>query len=610
MNDQDPTQRYEAPPAVPQAPPPPPGHEDVPGASAPTAPVTATPAGRPGRSRLRWLIALVVVALVAGTAAGATLMLTASAGDPEVLAWVPADTTAYGELRLDLPGGQQAELSKVLSAFPGFADQASFGTKLGEIGDRLIKAATDGKHDYQSEIAPWFGGQLAVAQGPGPTSAEIESGAFGSRVLILARVTDTAKATAWIDKMLAESGASVASETYNGTPITMVRAGSGDGAMGSTEAGYAVLGTVVAMGDTRSLKAAIDTKGTEGLAKDPQFRSALDAVSGDRLLFGYTDVSASFDSSVGMMRDFDTDGTLTALMGLYGKITPPWVAFAVRAADGNLVMDQVSPHVATFGAPANHASSIAGLVPADTLLLTTGNDVGARLEALRQLVADEPKLAEPLGQVDQALGILGGFDAVTGWMGDFGVAVTRNGDAVDGGLLVVPTDRAAADRMFTTIRSLITLGAGSAVTFEEEAHGDATIVSVDLGDIGSMAPAMGLGTIPGNLELAYAVTDQVVVIGVGKDFVKAVLDARTGDSLAKQPRFSSLVEKAGAQNSGVMWVDAAAVRDLVVPLIPSDERARYDTDIKPYLEPIDAIGGVTIAGAELDRGTFILTVSH
>ncbi len=76
MTDQDPTQRYEPPvsgeipvadlaPAVeaPGLPPPAPATDPV-----PTAPVSTTPAVRPGRSRVRWLAAAVITLLVVGTA--------------------------------------------------------------------------------------------------------------------------------------------------------------------------------------------------------------------------------------------------------------------------------------------------------------------------------------------------------------------------------------------------------------------------------------------------------------------------------------------------------------------------------------------------------------
>ena len=110
--------------------------------------------------------------LVAGTAAGATLLLTSDSGDPAVLACTPADSVAYAELRLDLPGSQSAELAKVMKAFPGFEDQAAFPMKLSEALDLLVGQATDGQQGYKNDIEPWFGGQIGVSAGPLPTTAD------------------------------------------------------------------------------------------------------------------------------------------------------------------------------------------------------------------------------------------------------------------------------------------------------------------------------------------------------------------------------------------------------------------------------------------------------
>lgn len=626
MTDQDPTQPF----ATPGAPEPSPV---VPGATpafaapqatdpivpAPTVPVEAAPFGpRRPRSRLRWLVALVVVLLVAGTAAGATLLLTAAPGDAKVLAWVPSDTVSYAELRLDLPGNQQTELAKLLSAFPGFADQSTLGTKIGEAMDELVGMASKDKHDYQKEIAPWFSGQVAVAQGPSPSLNQMQSGSVSQRMLLLALVTDPAKAHAWVDGLLTEVGAATTSDTYNGTSITIVRSGSGsdvDGMMSSMipEMGYAQLGDVLAVGDVTSLKAAIDTKGTDGFAKDPQLRKAMSLASGDRLAFFYTDMEASFAPTLSMIGEADSDGTASAAMSLLTGLVPPWTAGVVRASGGNLVMDGFQPHVASFGVASNTTSQVAALAPADTVVLLDSHQLGAQLKKVRDLVAAQPKLAAPLKQVDDTLAILGGFDAITGWIGDTGVAITRNGDAVDGGLIIKPTDAASAGRLLTSIRGLVSLGAGQgSVTFTDEAYGDATITTVDLGSLGSMLGSQsGLGPqLSAATKLAYAVTDQVVVAGVNPDFVKAVLDARTGDSLAKQPRFASLLEKAGASNGGLVWVDVAAVRDLVEPLVPAADHDRYEKDIKPYLAPLDALVSSTVVDGDLDRSTVILSLSH
>jgi Protein of unknown function (DUF3352) len=633
MTDQDPIASYQPPPAdVPSTPPqPPPAAPALPPPGpagpafggpafggpagfepAPTVPVVATPTARPGGSRIKWLVALVVTVLVAGTAAGATLLLTGSETTSAVAAWAPSDAVSYSELRLDLSGSQGSELPRFMSAFPGFADQAAFGTKLGELADELVKGATNDKHSYLTEIQPWFDGQVALVQGPSPAGVGLGSSSFNPRGLILVRVKDAAAAKAWVESILTETGSTTATDdTYKGTPIRVISlTGTGSGSLGSATLAYGMVGGLLIAGDLASVQDSIDTGGTSGLAAASQFKTAVSTLPGDRLALVYTDATASLSSVTDALGSLDSDGTLTAVWNAYRGLTPAWTAISVRAADGGLVVDTVAPHIAAFGAPANAASDLAAVAPADTLLLATGRDLGARLAVIHQALADQPKLSDALGQVDQALSVLGGFDAVTGWMGETGVAITRHGDAVNGGLLIAPTDPAAGNRLLTTIRGLATLGAGGQLQFKEEPYDGTTIVSLDLTSLaglagGGMLPVSG---VPSDLSLAWAATDRVVVLGVGTDFVKDVLDAGAGHSLADQARFSSGLDRVGRSSSGVTWVDIDGLRQLVESMIPANERSTYDTNVKPYLEPLDTLVGASVAGTDVDRSTIVLTV--
>jgi hypothetical protein len=194
-------------------------------------------------------------------------------------------------------------------------------------------------------------------------------------------------------------------------------------------------------------------------------------------------------------------------------------------------------------------------------------------------------------------------------------------------VIVVPSDAAGAKRLFTQVRSLIEMGtAASGPAISDETYGDATITTVDLsalapllsaatgsgaaGASGAMPGLSSLGSIPANLKLVYAVTDKVVAIGVDPAFVKSVLDARTGDSLAKDARFAALVSRAGTANAGVTWLDITAIRGLAEGALPAAERTKYETDVKPYLAPLDALVSVGTAGTDLDRSTIILSVNH
>jgi hypothetical protein len=105
------------------------------------------------------------------------------------------------------------------------------------------------------------------------------------------------------------------------------------------------------------------------------------------------------------------------------------------------------------------------------------------------------------------------------------------------------------------------------------------------------------------------VTDQVVVFGSGTDFVKSVLDASAGESLADTERFSTALTQAGKEHSSLFWLDVAATRGFVEGMVPTSGRSDYDANLKPYLEAFDTVIGTTIPGDEIDSGTVIIRVT-
>jgi hypothetical protein len=607
MTDQEPTQVYQ-PPTVEPPPAPSAGAEPPPPAPVATAPLESASGGsRPGRSKLKWLVAGLVVLLVAGTAAGATLLLTSDSGDPAVLAYAPADSVAYAELRLDLPGSQSAELAKVMKAFPGFDDQAAFPMKLSEALDLVVGQATDGQQGYKNDIEPWFGGQIGVSVGPLPATADPAA----ARAVALLSTKDAAKAKAWADGLAAKGGATTTTETYNGVTITLVEPAAGAAADAKgMKAAYAVVGPVLAIGDPTSVKAVIDTGGKTGLNTNAQFKEAEASVSGDRLGFAYVDLETLAKSAKDLAGAV-TDAMPSLPISLEG-LTPPWVAGAVRAENGAFIMESRSPHLASAGPAKNAESKLPGVLPPTTMLLAEGHDVGKTIISFKDQLAKVPELKDPITQLDDALAILGGPEAIAGWIGEAGVAVTVDGKDINGGLVIAPTDAAAAEKLLGQLKAFIQLGGAQAgLSVTEEDYKGTTITVIDLSGLGGLVGQASNGAVaaPADLKLAYAATDQVVVFAIGTDFVKSVLDASAGESLADTQRFSTALTQAGKEHSSLLWLDVAAARGFVESMVPSADRSAYDANAKPYLEAFDTVIGTTVPGDKIDSGTLIIHVT-
>lgn len=588
------------------------GDADIP----PAAPAPA-PAIR--GSRVRWLAAAGLIALIVGVTAIGTLLLTGSTSTSKVAGYVPADSLMYGEVRLDLPGDQRQKVGQFLSKFPGFADQAALEGKLDEVLDRLTKDASDGKQTYSTDIKPWFDGQMAFSVGAVPTSSDAAAAAAETRALVVLSIKDEAKARSWFSDAISGSGKTGATEDYQGVQLTLFD----DPAMGAaTKVGYAFVGGKVAIaGDAASIKAAIDTKGDSGLSKADAYAKARAAIGGEDVGFLFLDFKRLMSASLKMLESASAtppvSDTLLAMV-------PDWAAMRLRVEGDALVVDGAFPHVAAMpGATDNRANKVADYAPPSTIALMAGNDYGKALVDTVALYRKEPSLAEVFTSIDQVAGVLGGLDSALGWMGDTGVVVARNGDGIEGGLVSVPQDAAAGRQLLTTLRSFLTLGGTQAgITVRDEDYNGTTVTVVDLGsirDLAGLAGALGgtpLPTDPGSLpdghvELAYAANDGVVVIGSSPDFVKHTLDAGAGASLADDSRYQGLVARAGATHTGVNFIDVAAIRGLVEGMLSSatpQERADYEESVKPFLEPFDAFIAAGVVGGDTDQTHALITV--
>jgi hypothetical protein len=580
------------------------------------APTTVLP-----RPPIRWPIAIALVALVLVVSVAVAILITGRAPNGKVLGYVPADSIMYGEARLDLPGDQRHALASFLSKFPGFADQAAIDGKLNELMDQFIRDATNGDQTYTADIQPWFDGELAFSVGalpdPGTLSGNDASAMTGFHGLVLASVKDEAGVTAWVKDQATSSGTTMSDEAYNGANLTLLNSASGP------PAAFAVLGGKVAiLGDVDSVKAAVDTKGGGPFAAQADPKAALAATNADHVGFVYLALGPLVDWYSQALPALGSSSTfgLDLSGGTFRDILPDWEALALRMEGDAIVLETATATPATAMGPTDNRSSIvADHVPASALLVDVGHDLGATIIDALDSYRSDPAMKASLDAIDQAAGILGGTDKAIGWIGDTGLVVNEAAGSVEGGIVILPTDGAAADRTFASLRSLISIGgAQSGITVTDAPYSGATITTIDLGDIAAFAGLAGIspdalgagsGLPTGHVQLAYAITDQIVVIGSGPEFVKHVLDTTAAASIAATDRYKALVGRVG-NGTGVIFVDIAAIRGLIETAVAADPSAvaRYEQEVKPYLVPFDALVVSNSVKGAVQTPTIIVTV--
>jgi hypothetical protein len=546
------------------------------------------------------LVALVVVAL---SAAG-LFVLVGSSSNAVVAAWTPADAVAYVEIRGDLPGDQRQNLGRFLAHFPGFADQASLESKLDETLDKLVRKVSADKHDWTKEIKPWFGGQVAVSVSSFPTPATGAAGAGtdSARALLVVTQKDPAAAIAWLKSL--ETGPTT-DESYKGLTLLVYAPDHGPKIAATATNG------VLLVGDEASVKAAVDRNGNDGLGASKAFTSALAGISGDQVIRTYVDLKAYVDAVTKLAGTLAPGADVQKAM--LDKL-PPWIAVGGRIESDALVSDLVSPVVPAAPRIDDHESTIAGHVPPSTVVLFEVHQFDKIFKAQLDQLRSNPGLADGLKQVEDAASRLGGLDHLVGWIGDVGVVVTSDGTTPGGGLVIVPNDGAAADKVVTELRNLVALaGLTSGITTRDEAYGSGTITTIDFGDLtkltGGGGAALGL-PLTGHAELSFTVQGGIVIVGAGPDWVKSIVDVKSGGSLAEQTRYKDAIHRVQAKNATSLFMDLAAVRKLAEPLISKMPQSNYTTEIKPYVQPFDLLVFASWTEGETIRARYVITVTN
>jgi hypothetical protein len=602
---------------------PPTGFEhEVAWASGPVQASPVTPPAKPPRKggRVRWAVSLAVVALVIVASAAVAAIITGRSSTAVVLGYVPAGTTAYAEVRLDLPGDQRAAAGAFLSKFPGFADQAALDTKLDEVLDQLVKDATNNEQTYTANIKPWFDGELAFSVGPLPPAPAASSDGTqflgSSRALALVSIKDQALAQAWFDAAIAKTGAKTTTQAYNGANLTVF-----EPTDGVTFALALIDGKVAAAGDIASVKQAVDSKGSSGFASEPGPKAAFESVKDDYVGFGYVALRPLLDWSNNLNKARGSAVGGVAMEGISDtilKAVPEWTAYWLRFEKDALVMEASAPRAESATGPTeNRSSTIVEHVPSAAIFAATNHDLGKSLKQTLDLYKADPASKPVIDQLNQALDLVGGPDAAFGWARDSAIVVDVANGTPEGGLIVEASDPDAAKKLFTTLRTFIALGGDQVgATVKDETYNGTTItvVSLDTGKLSGMAggSAAALPVPTGNVEIAYAVTDKVVVIGSGAGFVKAVLDTTPSTSLASNETYKTLADRAGTGTGGA-YVDLEAVRGLIEKAAvdgkaDAAELKKYETDIKPFLVPFDAMFAAGSIDGDLTRSVIYITV--
>lgn len=564
--------------------------------AAPVAVPTATPVREraPGSNRTRWAIALGVAGFTVASAIGALLLLGSSAS-PEALRYIPSEAAVVVEVRMDLPGDQMQNLGNLLARFPGFADQSTLGDKIDEAMTKLVSGASDGKTDYRTTVKPWVNGPLFV----GLLAPAGGLAGDGREAMVLSATTNGAVTCESVFE-----GEAVTRETYLNLELVLGDRGT---------AACVLDGRQALFGDPSTVRKALDAKAAgTGMDRSAGYKSARTALGADRLATVYANGTAL----QGLMPAPDSLG-VPGLDGLTGAL-PAWMIGGVRAEDDAMVVDMIvapSPASATgpsfLPMPAGHASVIAPMLPADTLAYVEIQGAGVGLQNLLTQLGSMPELAAVL----QVLDGVGGAGELVGWVEDAGISVSMQDDSPNVALLLIATDEATATSTVTSLQSVLALaGLGGGVDVVETTVSGVAVTTITITDLGAMVPpgsVPGLGEIPvtGPISFSIAANGRAVLLTFGETAMSAILNVADGSSLVDQAAYKQAGAHGLANSQFAIYLAAGSTLDAVKGFVPPAELAAFETEVGPYLDPLEAVLVSGSNDASGSRSRIVITVS-
>ncbi|MCV0403445.1 MAG: DUF3352 domain-containing protein [Chloroflexi bacterium] len=498
----------------------------------------------------RLVISLVTLIGLTGAAFLAGYLFLFSAASDRAATLAPAGTAFYANVYLQPSAGQQMNLSGLIGRLPGFADEASLDDKVDQIvGNALDAAGLD--LDYEADVKPWLGNQVAVAGWTDDAATE-------PVMVAIIDLKDVALARSTLADLAERNGVDVRTETVDGGEILV-----GD------EGAYAFVSEMLVVSDgPEALERVVAVAGGDAsLADRDDFTTTMADLPTDHLASLFIDVAALGEST-------DTSAQLSAFSTAGAALVAERDGLRLSGRAPFDVEGAASSATAGFGL-GGEPSSLVDWMPGDSVAEVVIFGLRQTLEDAEEAAASMPEGQEALGALDtiRALAAFGlGIDIDEDLLPlvdrEVGIAFTGfDGDLPRGQILLRPEDpEGGADALERLVGGLSGIGASTSV---EEHDGDEITVV----------------TIPDTIEVAYAVRDGIIIIGTGPEDVIASLDAHAdGSGLATDDAYVRAFEIAGTRAGNEIFVDVGAVVDL------AGDSFELPADLRDILSRIGTFG--------------------
>jgi hypothetical protein len=491
------------------------------------------------------VVLIVLVVLIAGS--GGQTETPPATGAASV---VPSDALAYIHVSTDESRSAVTSALALAARFPGYA--ALRDGLLGRLGVTGPGVAVN----FESEIKPWLGKEVALAVFDTPSSTA------GS--LIVAAVANRRAAERFVAGLPSDGTAS-----YEGTTITG-HPGAGDSAF---------VGRYLVIGHSASIRAAIDVKAgrSPSLNESSSYRRAAASEPAGRAVDAYL-------SATGVTRLLTSRRGVIGVLGAFlYQSTLEGVAIALTPATGGVkvsVHSVLDPQLA-HASPPSFTPSLVSSVPAGAALFLDVdglNRVLPRLLGTIGIGAQIPKLLGRLGTALTAEGVNVKDDIVSLFQRQSAVVISSHGTSPVVTVLARTPDPNETRTVFAELEQPLErlfapagAAAGQAPVFNQMTVGGVT--------------AHQLVLAPG-LQFDYAVLGNELVLSTSLDGIAGV--AHHASSILDQSAYKLALGNRPAHVTSLLFLDLSQ-------LLRLDEQTGLITGVrfqalKPDLERVHAVG--------------------
>jgi hypothetical protein len=468
---------------------------------------------------------------------------------------VPANAIGFLSVNLEPSIEQKRNMLGIAKAFPGAKVKGEFETTRDGLLDDMLQ---DSGLDYQRDVKPWLGKELAVVGLPAATPEG------DPLVLVMIAAKDEGKAKVALDKARRTEGADFSYQFVDGF-------------------------AVVSQGSKPAAAAPIEqqAKATSGsLAESPRFTQIVDELHGDRLILGWFDPSA-------ITKELDGSGELPSEFSQQFKTAGP-IAFDLHAASKAVVAEGVS--IASAEARRGQPKITEGLPATTMAVLTLFNVGGSVTSGLEGFLGTTG--GTDTSEFEQEFRDNTGLDLKTeilSWVQGEAVvmAAPSTRDFPDIALILEPSDMAKAQAAVPKIAAALTERAEVALRDVAVEGGRAFEATEPIDD--GVQPAFGL--VNGRFIVASSLAQLQTV---SKD---------AADPFGKTPSYGKVVaEGSSSQTQFQLVLRLDPIREMFEKLFDLGSDADYLKDGRPNLVPLDSFGMRAFRVGRFDRFEMKLTV--